>query len=234
MNAYKLIIFDCDGTLSDSEYLNNKAVSEVLFDLGYPQYTVEYCLENYFGATMQAIQARVERESATKLPESFIALFVEKVNVLQAEFLKPTPGSVAAVEDLSKDFHVCVASNGEHELVAGSVDAIGLGHIFSSDQIFTKDLVAQGKPAPDLFLYAAARMGTSPTKTIVIEDTPTGAKAGLAAGMYVIGYTGVSHAPEVTEKELRELGVFAVFSSWPEIVAHILSLQRVVPHRQGA
>jgi beta-phosphoglucomutase-like phosphatase (HAD superfamily) len=200
MNAYELIIFDCDGTLTDSEYLNNKAISEVLFDLGYPQYTVEYCFENYVGTTTLDIKSRVERENGTQLPETFVDLFIAKVKSSQGVFLKQTHGSVAAVEDLSKDFHVCVASNGEQDLVAGSVDAIGLGHIFSSDQIFTKDLVAQGKPAPDLFLYAAARMGISPTKTIVIEDTPTGAKAGLAAGMYVIGYTGVSHAPEVTEK----------------------------------
>ncbi|MBP9050832.1 MAG: HAD-IA family hydrolase [Alphaproteobacteria bacterium] len=226
--AYDLIIFDCDGTLSDSEYLNNKAVSEVLFDLGYSQYTIEYCFKNYVGRTTQAIRESVEKENGTKLPESFVDLFITKVNVFQAEFLKPTPNSVAAVESLAGDFRVCVASNGEPELVESSVRAIGLGHIFSPDQIFTKELVERGKPAPDLFLYAAARMGVSSTKTIVIEDTPTGAKAGLAAGMYVIGYTGVSHAPEVTEKELKTLGVTEAFSSWPEIVAHIRSLQRAV------
>lgn len=156
-----------------------------------------------------------------------MTFLLRKYKSLQTEFLKPTPNSVAAVESLAQDFRVCVASNGEPELVESSVRAIGLGSIFPPDQIFTKELVKRGKPAPD-FLYAAARMGVSPEKTIVIEDTPTGAKAGLAAGMYVIGYTGVSHAPEVTEKELKILGISAVFSSWPEIVAHILSLQQVV------
>ncbi len=226
--TYDLIIFDCDGTLSDSEYLNNKAVSEVLLDLGYPQYSIEYCFKNYVGRTMQAIRESVEEENRTKLPESFVDLFITKVKSLQTEFLKPTPNSVAAVESLAQDFRVCVASNGEPELVESAVKAIGLGPIFPPDQIFTKEFVKRGKPAPDLFLYAAARMGVSPAKTIVIEDTLTGAKAGLAAGMYVIGYTGVSHAPEVTEKELKILGVSAVFSSWPEVVAHILSLQQVV------
>lgn len=224
--TYDLIIFDCDGTLSDSESLNNKAVSEVLFDLGYPQYTVEYCFENYVGTTTLNIKARVEKENGTQLPESFVDLFIAKVTSSQGEFLKPTPGSVEAAEILSKSFRVCVASNGEPELVEGSINAIGLGSVFSSDQIFTKDLVKRGKPAPDLFLYTAARMSTDPQKVIVIEDTPTGAQAGLAAGMYVIGYTGVSHAPEEVKKELQDLGVPAVFSSWPEIVAHILSLHK--------
>lgn len=77
--TYDLIIFDCDGTLSDSQYLNNKAVSEVLLGLGYPQYSIEYCFKNYAGRTTQAIRESVEEENRTKLPESFVDLFITKV-----------------------------------------------------------------------------------------------------------------------------------------------------------
>jgi beta-phosphoglucomutase-like phosphatase (HAD superfamily) len=113
---------------------------------------------------------------------------------------------------------ICVASNGERVNVLRQVEAGGFGEFFSEAHIFTKNMVKRAKPAPDLFLLAAQKMGAGPSRTLVIEDSITGATAGVAAGMTVVGFTGSVHNRAVHGKALRGVGVHHVTARFSDIL----------------
>ena len=217
----ELIIFDCDGTLTNSEAVHNRAVADVLADLGYPHYDFEYCITHFAGRGMHNVIAAIEEQEGVKLPDHFVPSYVRLFLERMDSQMEPVTGAPEAVRFLSGQYKTCVASNGEPESVIKSVQAIGLYPVFGPDRIFTKSQVARGKPFPDLFLFAAERMGVSAEKCIVIEDSITGVQAGLAAGMHVIGITAVSHDPDKTAKDMKALGVPVLFDTWPDIVDYI-------------
>jgi HAD superfamily hydrolase (TIGR01509 family) len=221
--TYDTIIFDCDGTLTDSEYLNNKANADLLAELGFPQYTVEYSMENWVGLTMSVIKARIEEAEGVTLPDSFVPDFIARVSEYQKLYLKPIDGVLDAVKELSRNFKTCVASNGERTNVINSLKMINLFDLFGEDKTFTKIQVARAKPAPDLFLFAAAQLGSDPEKCIVIEDSPSGVMAGIAANMYTIGFTGAHHDNAGAGK-LKAAGAHEICASWADVVHSINSL----------
>ncbi len=221
--AIELVIFDNDGTLSDSEAINNTAVSDLLMSLGLNNYTPEYCHEHLAGQAMSDLVKLIERENNITLPVDFIDQFINLVRRETEISLGPVPGAVDAVHELGSQYKICVGSNGERTNVMAAIRKIGLMNIFTEDHIYTKSQVARGKPEPDLFLYAAEKMSVLPENTIVIEDTTSGARAGVAAGMRVLGITAVSHNPAAMAKSLENVGVERVFGEWGEIVNYIKS-----------
>lgn len=221
---YDTIIFDCDGTLSDSEYLNNKATADVLAELGFPQYTVEVSMEKFVGMAMSEVKTFIETEAGRKLPDHFIAEFINRVAEYQKAGLKPVAGAVEAVTELVGKYKTCVASNGERSNVINSLIIIALYEFFGDEKTFTKIQVARGKPAPDLFLFAAERLGSDPASCIVIEDSPSGVMAGVAAGMHVIGFTGASHDHNGAAAKLKAAGAHTICGSWADILHSINSL----------
>lgn len=222
--AYTTIIFDCDGTLTDSEYLNNKANADTLAGLGFANYTTQYSIENFTGLTMSEIKSIIEAREGRVIPDNYIPDYIRLVAEYQKIYLQPVAGALGAVEALQKNFKTCVASNGERSNVINSLKQVGLYDDFGDARIFTKIQVARGKPAPDLFLFAAEQMGVPPASCIVIEDSQSGVQAGVAAGMHVIGFTATHHDPEPGAQRLRDLGAHQVFRSWDEIVHYINSL----------
>lgn len=206
-SAVDLVIFDCDGTLVDSELLNNTATSEVLAAAGFPQYTPEYCMNTYVGWYQSKIWRTVEDEHDVKLPADVGRAYIERVRALQPLLARPAPGIESVLETLQKNYSLCVASNGEPENVRGLLEGTGLIRFFETDRIYTASLVPEPKPAPDLFLYAAAQYGADPRRCLVAEDSLAGARAGIAAGMKVFGYTGLAHQPEEQATRLRQAGV---------------------------
>lgn len=196
-----LIIFDCDGTLVDSEGLHT-AVTLSLFNeiLGYEAYRADDHGEFFMGRSWPDICAMVTREHGRVLPGDIDARYVRETLRAMEE-----PGAVLAcpqahetLVELGRTHDLCVASNGERLVVLRALQATGLIAHFSEDTIFTKDQVSNPKPAPDLFLYACENMGYKPGHAVVIEDSVTGVKAGRAAGMRVLGYTGT--APDRNER----------------------------------
>ncbi|QQG36579.1 MAG: HAD-IA family hydrolase [Micavibrio aeruginosavorus] len=205
-----LVIFDCDGTLVDSELLNNTATSEALAAVGFPQYTPEYCMDTYVGWYQSKIWRVVEEEHDVKLPPDISRIYIERVRALQPALARPAPGIEAVLGELQKNHPMCVASNGEPENVRGLLEGTGLIRFFETDRIYTAALVPEPKPAPDLFLYAAAQYGVDPERCLVAEDSLAGAKAGVAAGMTVFGYTGLAHQPAAQAARLRQAGAHKV------------------------
>jgi HAD superfamily hydrolase (TIGR01509 family) len=200
-----LLIFDCDGVLVDSETLSCQVDAELLTECGVP-YTAQDVAREFIGVSLKDQIARIEALHGFRLPDDF----AERLNrTLFARFeteLKPIEGVRDAI--LALPYPRCVASSSLPDRIALTLRVTGLSDLFVD--IFSASQVARGKPAPDLFLHAAAQMRVSPAECLVIEDSTAGVQAALAAGMRVIGFSGGGHCgPEHGEK-LRQAGASVV------------------------
>jgi HAD superfamily hydrolase (TIGR01509 family) len=188
MTKPDLIIFDCDGVLVDSEVLSCRCLSEVLARYGI-DLSVEQALDLFLGRSVTAVLDHYEALGRS-IPERFATELRTKV---RAAFL----ASLSSIEGVSSvlaglQIPHCVASSSDVDRVSLSLSLTGLAPYFDQ-QPFTSQMVKRGKPAPDLFLYAAERMQADPRRTLVIEDSSSGVTAGKAAGMTVWGFVGGSH-----------------------------------------
>lgn len=186
----KLVIFDCDGVLVDSEPIANRVFAERLalhgFDL-----TADDVMRTFIGRSRDTCIAMAGEMRGSPLPDDFAATWDEALHEAIAREVKPVEGVADVLRGLRVPY--CVASNGEPSHMRVSLTAAGLmplvqGRLFSASQ------VARPKPAPDLFLHAARTMGAEPAACAVIEDTVTGVTAARAAGMRVFAYAGGAHA----------------------------------------
>lgn len=183
----KLVIFDCDGVLVDTERLTNRTLAALLTDFGF-QITGEDCQKRFMGRTLEAVQEIVERELGRKLPSDWL----EQLRARDIESFKAgvaqIPG-VAAVMDLldERGIPYCVGSSGKYEKMHSTLGSAGLLPRLK-DRLFSSQDCERGKPAPDVFLLAAKSMGHRPEDCVVIEDSLPGVKAARAAGMRVFAY----------------------------------------------
>jgi HAD superfamily hydrolase (TIGR01509 family) len=183
-----LIIFDCDGVLVDSELLSCRCLSEVLSEFGIAL-SVGQALELFLGRSTKAVEQHY-RDLGQVVPDGFLPRLKSHVLTTFAGTLQPISGVAEVMSDLRVPF--CVASSSDIDRVALSLDVTGLRAHFG-ERIYTAQMVRHGKPAPDLFLHAAERMGVQPARTLVVEDSASGVQAGKAAGMTVWGFVGGSH-----------------------------------------
>ncbi|NQZ14862.1 MAG: HAD-IA family hydrolase [Alphaproteobacteria bacterium] len=211
-DKYDLIIFDCDGTLVDSEYLNNKVSSDLLIEFGLKEYTPERCVAEFAGTAWSNIKQTLEDRHDVEIPRSLIDNYMRLVDEKMEQFLQPIEGMLDFVVDSKKHYKIAVGSNGMRSNVVRSLELQGFLDHFSDDMIFTKVQVRNPKPAPDLFFFAAANMDVAPERCLVIEDSPTGTKAGVSAGMDVLGFTATAHDVNAQEKVLFDAGASAVFA----------------------
>ena len=197
----ELVIFDCDGVLVDSEVISNRVLAAMLTEQGLPT-TLPQARREYQGLLLADVLANAEAKLGRSLPSDWLARYeVERSQAFRRE-LEPVAGVAKTVERLrGAGLRVCVASQGKLEKTRLSLALTGLDHLFPEHVRFSAYSVANGKPAPDLFLYAAATMGVEPAACAVVEDTPSGVEAAIAAGMRAIGYTADSD-----ERALREAG----------------------------
>ncbi|MFF0139965.1 HAD family hydrolase [Streptomyces sp. NPDC005227] len=191
---YDLVIFDNDGVLVDSEPISNTLLAAHLTELGHPT-SYEESLRDYMGAAMHRVHDIVLERSGQRLPDDFDDVFHARVFAAFERELKPVPGAVQVVEKLAADgVPYCVASSGSHERIRVGHRTTGLERWFDEGRIFSSQDVGRGKPAPDLFLHAAERMGVPPEKCVVVEDSALGVRAANAAGMDVYGFTAMTPA----------------------------------------
>ncbi|MFD9332785.1 HAD family hydrolase [Streptomyces sp. NPDC060065] len=191
---YELIIFDNDGVLVDSEPISNTLLAAYLTELGHPT-SYEESLRDYMGSAMHRVHDLVEERTGQRLPADFDEVFHGRVFAAFERELEPVPGAVQVLEKLAADgVPYCVASSGSHERISVGHRKTGLDRWFDEGRVFSSQDVGRGKPAPDLFLYAAERMGVAPEKCVVVEDSPLGVQAAVAAGMDVYGFTAMTPA----------------------------------------
>ncbi|PAK23874.1 hydrolase [Streptomyces sp. alain-838] len=208
---YDLVIFDNDGVLVDSEPISNRLLAGYLTELGHPT-SYEDSLRDYMGAAMHRVHDLVLERTGRKLPEDFDDVFHRRVFAAFAEDLEAVPGVVGLLEKLAVDgVPYCVASSGSHERIRVGHRKTGLDRWFEDERIFSSQDVGRGKPAPDLFLYAAERMGIAPERCVVVEDSPLGVQAAVAAGMDVYGFTAMTPARKLAgaTRFFRDMGELA-------------------------
>ena len=213
MSAPQLIIFDCDGVLVDSEVISCRAHAETLTRHGYP-ITEQQVLERFLGRSMRHSIGEVEGELGRKLPGDFHAEVYAEIFRLFATSLQATPYIAETLDRIAEP--VCVASSGPPEKISASLNRVGLYERFTP-HIFSAVQVPHGKPAPDLFLFAAEQMRTEPTRCLVIEDSLAGIEAAKAAGMTVLGFHGGSHCGPGYGDRLRAAGATEVFDDMREL-----------------
>jgi len=203
-----LLVFDFDGVLVDSEVIANRVLAGVLTEMGYPV-TMAESVVRFTGMNGRHIRAEVEAEMGRPLPAEFEATMSGRARALFETDLAPIAGAETLL--LGLDGARCIASNSGHAWIRRALDSTGLARFFDDGALFSAADVAAGKPAPDLFLHAADRMGARAGDCVVIEDSPLGVTGAVAAGMTVLGFTGASHVGDGHADRLREAGAVAVF-----------------------
>jgi HAD superfamily hydrolase (TIGR01509 family) len=187
-NRFGLVIFDCDGVLVDSELITNRVFAGMLNELGIPA-TLEDMFERFVGRSMPQCLDLITKMLGRPVPPHF----VEEYQTRSAAALRSELKAVPDIETVLAGIRVpyCVASSGTHEKMQTTLGLTGLLPQFRG-KMYSVTEVAQSKPFPDVFLYAARRQGVAPADCAVIEDTPTGVRAGVAAGMTVFGYCAMT------------------------------------------
>jgi HAD superfamily hydrolase (TIGR01509 family) len=186
--AYDLVIFDCDGVLVDSEALSCRCLLRQLqrhgIDVG-----LDAVLERFLGRSITAVADHFQALGRV-MPADFTA----ELRALVCKSFADSLQAIADVESVLRSLEIayCVASSSDIERVNFSLQLTGLSALFAG-RVFTAQMVQSGKPAPDLFLHAAASMDVEPGRTLVVEDSVSGVQAGKAAGMTVWGFVGGSH-----------------------------------------
>jgi HAD superfamily hydrolase (TIGR01509 family) len=194
---FELVIFDCDGVLVDSERLAVRVESEYLTELGWPLSQAEI-VERFMGGTDQYMDDAIEAQLGDRLPAGWKEQFQRRYREAYRADLVPVDGVLEALDQIEATTATCVASSGSHDKLRFTLGLTGLYRRFEG-RIFSGYEVANGKPAPDLFLHAAARMGADPARCAVVEDSRFGVMAARAAGMHVFGYAGGLTPPERLE-----------------------------------
>lgn len=212
MTNAKLVIFDCDGVLVDSEPISNRLFCDMLNEIGLPV-TLDDMYEQFVGLSMPQCMQRVDEMLGRPAPPDFFVRLQQRTEALLKAHVQPVEGVVAVLDGMRVPY--CVASGGAHSKIRTSLGATGLLPRFDG-RIFSAQDVEHSKPAPDIFLHAAATLGHAPERCLVIEDTPTGVRAGVAAGMRVFGFCA-----HTAERRLVEAGAHATFPSMHALPAMI-------------
>lgn len=192
MNPPKLVIFDCDGVLVDTETLANERLADWLNGAGYAT-DFAHCRRNFCGRSMASVQKEIEA-TGVSLGADFVERWNDGLPGLFANGVEPVPHVRAFIDAVrAAGIATCVASSARVSKMHITLGATGLLPLFEH-ALFSSTMVARGKPFPDLFLHAAGTMGFEPADCIVVEDSVAGTEAGIAAGMRVFSYHGDPHS----------------------------------------
>ncbi|NEX63250.1 HAD family hydrolase [Noviherbaspirillum galbum] len=213
---FDLVAFDCDGVLVDSEPVTCGVLSDMLNELGW-QVGLEETMRLFVGRLVRDELPMIARHAAKPVPDSFYPEFVARRNAALEAGIEPVRNIHLAVEDLVRhDTAFCVASGADRAKMRLTLGKTGLLPYFDG-KLFSGMEVPRTKPAPDVYLLAAQTMGVHPSRCVVVEDTPTGVTAGVAAGMTVFGY-----AERMPAQALLDAGAALVFDD----MAHLPGLVR--------
>lgn len=216
------LLFDFDGVLVDSEYAGNAQIAAWLTDNGYPT-SPDESMQRFMGLSGKAFTGAIEQWIGGPLPAGFaLAREAEDARVV-AEGLPAVAGAVAFVEGLPETLPRAIVSSSRTRWIEAHLRHLGLSDSFGAHLYSGHEHVARGKPAPDLYHYAAKRIGVPIERCAIIEDSPVGAMGATASGAYVIGLCAGSHCLAGHEDRLRALGVDAIAHDFTQ-VARLLDL----------
>ena len=213
MNRFDLVAFDCDGVLVDSEPITFAVFTQALNALGW-DVTLEEAMGHFVGKSFMDERELIEARIGGPLPVDFHPRYLAERDRALAEQVEPVRGVRAVLHDLiAQQRPFCVASGADRAKMEVTLGRTGLRPLFD-ERIFSASDVARSKPAPDVYLHAARMLHVRPERCVVIEDTPTGVQAGIAAGMTVFGYAERSDA-----RALLRAGAWATFADMRDLPA---------------
>jgi len=220
------VVFDCDGVLVDSETINNEVLAELATEAGIPT-TFEECVARYMGRSTAECIAEIETSLGRAIEFDFAATYEERVFERAGE-LRAVPGVAELLNWLdSLGVPRCVASSGTPTEIQHRLAVTQLAKHFGP-YVFSATMVRRGKPAPDLFIYAADHLGVPPTKCLLVEDSPYGVRGGRAAGMRVVGFAALASV-----ESLMHAGAHFVVRSMAELQA-VLVVNDLIAASSGA
>ena len=225
-----LLIFDCDGVLVDSEYLFAKVAAACLNEIGIAIDSDE-ASRRFAGISIKDMLADIALERGAALPDGLEDLVIRREDEAYARMLEPIRGVREAI--LSIPMPRCLASSSLPKRIFESLAVTKLDDLFAETARFSTAFVANGKPAPDIFLHAAHQMGESPETCIVVEDSVPGVKGALAAGMGVIGFTGGRHCGNGHGERLEAAGAHRVISTMTELQEAVKALTSPTGRHRG-
>ncbi|MDH4077435.1 MAG: HAD family hydrolase [Acidimicrobiia bacterium] len=216
--ATEVVIFDCDGVLVDSEVIAIEVEAELLTAAGFAL-TVDDIADRFVGLSYRDMMAELASEFGRPVPD-------ELDGRIQSETLASFPDrlrAVVGVEALLEQMQLarCVASSSDLDRIRLSLAVTALDRFFEADDLFSAQMVDNGKPAPDLFLHAAAKLGVDPRSCLVIEDSPHGVQAARRAEMPVIGFLGGGHARPSLHDRLVAAGADHIANHPQQILDHL-------------
>ena len=208
MARFDLVIFDCDGVVVDSERISHDVFGAFLRSLGATLSEAEMH-ERFLGRRLAECLAVVEELTQRAVPPGALERYIAERDRVLREQVEPVAGIREVLAGLTIPY--CIASSGGHDKMRITLGATKLLPMFEG-RIFSANDVPRGKPAPDIFLHAAERMGAAPERSVVIEDSVNGVLAGCAAGMTVLGFAGLTPT-----NKLIEAGASSTFSDMREL-----------------
>ncbi|HEX8466387.1 MAG TPA: HAD family phosphatase [Allosphingosinicella sp.] len=214
------LIFDFDGVIVDSEILSNNILAEALTRLGHPT-SLEQAIERYIGLNWRDMCVVIEAEIGRPLPTDFRARSKEafRLRLEEVTAVAGVEAFLAALAPVPK----AVASSSPTEWLRGSLERFGLADHFGDRLFSAAEHVRRGKPHPDIYLHAARELGVRPAEVLVLEDTPTGVKAGRAAGMTVVGLCAGLHCGPGHGERLRAAGADHIAASYEEVLDLVMT-----------
>lgn len=204
--------------LLESEYAGNRQIAEWLTEVGHPT-SVQQAMDNFMGLAGPVFIQAIERWIGRPLPDGFHAARAEEDRRVLAEGLEEVRGAVAFIRSLPPDLPRAVASSSSSHWVRQHLRHLGLETAFGEMIFSGREHVARGKPAPDLYLHAAAALGVDIARTAIVEDSPVGVQGALASGATVIGLVAGRHCPPDHAERLRRLGVRHIAHNFDELAA---------------
>lgn len=212
------VVFDCDGVLVDSERITNGVIAELLREQGLDIDT-EGSMRLFMGKTVKELLPEIEQMTGRPLPQTWYTEFLKRRDEGLRDHVEAVPGIHKIMAYLkAHDMPYAVASGADRPKMHLTLGKCGLLDLFEP-VMFGRDMVDRGKPAPDVYQLAIKTLDVNPARTIVIEDTPTGTAAGLAAGATVLGYAGTGN-----DDALRDAGVSQVFNDMLKLPAILTSI----------
>lgn len=216
MIDFDALIFDFDGVLLESEFEANIQLAQILTDLGH-HHTPAEAIRHYTGLSGDDFIAAIERRIGTQLPAEFHdRIKKESIRALR-DGIEAVVGAVEFVRSLPPALPKAVASSSSTRWIRGHLDHLGIADIFGEQVYSGREHVARGKPAPDIYLYAAKQLGADIRRSVILEDSEVGATGAVASGATVIGLAAGRHCFDGHADVLRGVGVDHIASSFEEV-----------------
>ena len=220
--AANLVIFDCDGVLIDSEIISAKMLVDELARLGVA-IDLDYVARHFLGRSYPTVMQQIREEFGLNLPEAFEEQYRNRLLAAFERDLTIMPGIAEVIGALAVPY--CIATSSSPRRARRSLEIVAFPRL-EETPLFTASMVEHGKPAPDLFLYAAEKMGVKPADCLVIEDSLNGIRAAHAAGMEVLRFTGGTHLQGRDLTPPADAGPAKTFDSFARFFQIVPQLRR--------